>query len=916
MAQGKKDFFISYTSADRQWAEWIAWHLEKAGYSTVIQAWDFRAGGNFILEMDRATKDTGRTIAVLSERYQQALYTQPEWAAALVHDPTGQKRLVIPVRIENAEPKGLLAPLIYIDLAGLKEEQAKEKLLADILATMSSEPVRPKTAPGFPGGIGTTPSAVTSEPRFPGALPGVWSVPFQRNRNFTGREEILSGLREGFGSSAKQIIHGLGGVGKSQIAAEFCYRNAASYGVVWWLRAEEESGLIADFTALATALNLPEKDAEEQEKVIRAVRQWLDRHDGWLLIFDNARNAESLRGYLPQCASGHALMTSRNPDWRHVGTPHEIVKWLRPDSVAFLQKRTGKDDPAAADGIADELGDLPLALEQAGAYICQKQKSLAEYLADFQQFRTELWKREKKPSDYPDTVATTWLMAFEAIEDVPLAKELLLFCSVVAPDNIPKSLVKSALGYTAPKSLWKRIRYAIGHRDDPVVISNLFLDDSRGALSSYSLITANTDTFSIHRLVQAAAQDRTGDDEVARYRAVMLKVLSEAFPDEGYNNPACWPECEQLLSHAEKIVEEGEPSEDTAILVTNIARYHDGRALYAKAEPLYRRALKIREEQLGSEHPNVALSLNNLAILLKTQGQYAKAELLYRRALKISKEQLGSEHPNVATSLSNLAELFRVQGKYAEAEPLQRLSLKIREDVFGREHSDVAHSLNNLAGLLQDQGQYAEAEPLFRRALRICEKQFGSEHPDVATSLNNLALLLQKQSKFAEAELLCRRALRICEEPLGREHPNVASMLNNLAGLLDDQGKYAEAEPFYRLSLKLLEERLGGDHPVVATGLNNLAELLRVQGKYAEAEPLYLRALKIDEKALGSHHPDVATSLNNLALLFYDQGKYAEAEPLYQRAVQICEQSLGVSHPDTISGKENLAALRERMNKR
>lgn len=267
--------------------------------------------------MHRASIETNRTIAVLSERYQQALYTQPEWAAALVHDPTGQKRLVIPVRIENAEPKGLLAPLIYIDLAGLKEEQAKEKLLADIRATMSSEPVRPKTAPGFPGGIGTAPSAVTRQPRFPGTLPPVWNVPSQRNPNFTGREEVLTELYEQFkASSTKQIIHGLGGVGKSQIAAEFCYRNGADYDVVWWLHAEEESSLIADFTALATALDLPEKDAEEQEKVIRAVRHWLERHDGWLLVFDNTRNAESLRGYLPQANGGHALITSRNPDWR------------------------------------------------------------------------------------------------------------------------------------------------------------------------------------------------------------------------------------------------------------------------------------------------------------------------------------------------------------------------------------------------------------------------------------------------------------------------------------------------------------------------------------------------------------------------------------------------------------------------
>ncbi|AOS83510.1 hypothetical protein BIU88_04750 [Chlorobaculum limnaeum] len=162
MAQDQKDFFISYTSADRQWAEWIAWHLEKAGYSTVIQAWDFRAGGNFILEMDRATKDTGRTIAVLSERYQQALYTQPEWAATFFLDPTGQQRRLIPVRIEDVKPEGLFASLIYIDLAGLPEESAKKKLLADIQATMSSEPARLLSVTGFSVKAETSSSAVES----------------------------------------------------------------------------------------------------------------------------------------------------------------------------------------------------------------------------------------------------------------------------------------------------------------------------------------------------------------------------------------------------------------------------------------------------------------------------------------------------------------------------------------------------------------------------------------------------------------------------------------------------------------------------------------------------------------------------------------------------------------------------------
>jgi hypothetical protein len=187
-----KDFFISYIGADRHWAEWIAFQLELAGYSTVIQAWDFLAGGNFILEMHRAAKETSRTIAVLSAKYQQALFTHPEWAAALVHDPTGQKRLLIPLRIEAVQPEGLFVPLIYIDLACLAEAQANDRLLTDIQATMSTEPVRPKSAHGFPGGVTVAKQPTKDEPRFPGVLPPVWNVPIHRNPNFTGREKVLA----------------------------------------------------------------------------------------------------------------------------------------------------------------------------------------------------------------------------------------------------------------------------------------------------------------------------------------------------------------------------------------------------------------------------------------------------------------------------------------------------------------------------------------------------------------------------------------------------------------------------------------------------------------------------------------------------------------------------------------------------
>jgi CHAT domain-containing protein len=313
---------------------------------------------------------------------------------------------------------------------------------------------------------------------------------------------------------------------------------------------------------------------------------------------------------------------------------------------------------------------------------------------------------------------------------------------------------------------------------------------------------------------------------------------------------------------------------------------------YQEALPLVQMALKIRESQLGPNHPDVAMSLNNLAVLYEKQGRYREAELIHQRSLKIEESQLGENHPNVALTLNNLAFLYHRQGRYAEAEPLFQRSLKIREQQLGPNHLDVALTLNNLAVLYEDQGRYAEVEPLYQRSLKIREQQLGLNHPDVAISLNNLAALYQGQNRNRDAEPLLKRALKIREQRLGADHLDVATSLNSLAFLYNQEGRRNEAESLYQRSLRIRESRLGPNHPDVAISLSNLALLYQNQGRNANAEQMLKQSLEIRAKQFGVGHPSVSLSLNNLAGFYQRQGRYSEALAFWHRGLESEEINL------------------------
>jgi tetratricopeptide (TPR) repeat protein len=746
----------------------------------------------------------------------------------------------------------------------------------------------------------------------------VWNAP-TRNPFFTGRATHLNAIRQALKQTTSaaltqpQAISGLGGIGKTQTAIEYAHLHRADYPVVLWSGADSRDALLAGFAVFANLLNLPQKDEQDLNVVAAAVSRWLTSNAGWLLVLDNVEDLALVRQFAPEVAGGHLLITTR---LRATGEFAERVelKRMEPDEGALCLLRRAKIIPkdqslesattvdrALAREISLEMDGLPLALDQAGAFIDETPSTLAEYLALYRAEGTALRARRGKLAPSHPSVAITFSLAFARLAEVsPVAADVLRGCAFLASDAIPEEVFTQggrewgeAIEELAAKPLtWAEAieeagRFALIHRD------------------------AENRSLDIHRLVQEVVKDEMNAETRRVWAKRVVQALNEVFPEPNFED---WPQCERLLPHAKmaaRVIEDfGLSSAAAANLLNKSGGYFGDRAQYAEAEPLCRRALAIYENELGTEHPDTADSLNNLAGLYHKQGRYAEAEPLYQRALAIHENGLGTEHPDTANSLNNLAGLYHKQGRYAEAEPLYRRALAIREKALGTEHPYTANSLNNLALLYNYQGRYAETEPLYRRALAIYEKAPGPEHPDTAVSLNNLARLYNHQGRYTEAEPLYRRALAIRENALGTEHPDTANSLNNLATLYHRQGRYAEAEPLCRRALAICEKALGPEHPDTAISLNNLgATLYANKRRYADAEPLYRRALAIYEKALGPEHPDTANSLSNLAGCLAKQRRYADAEPLYRRALAIREKALGPEHPDTAVSLNNLATL-------
>ena len=905
--------FISYAPQDKKYLAKLEVYLKTLERQGLLRTWSHQQIGPGTLRDEVIAKQLNAASIIL-------LLVSPDFIASdYCYDVEMQRAIE---RHQANEARVIPILLRPCDLVGTPIEPLQALPMNDlpIVQWRSRDQAWLEVAKGIRTTIGDLQMLMVRSPS--SSSPRVWNIPYPRNPFFTGRDAVLTelttALRSGNAPVQPLAIIGMGGIGKTQIAVEYAYCSQEDYQAVLWAQADTREGLISAFVTAARLLNLPEKDEQDQNIAVAAFLEWMKTHSKWLLILDNVEDRTMVSGFIPPAHDGHIILTTRVQAMSQLAQRFE-VETLQPETaVLFLLKRStliasdtslehvSPMERAAALEIARELGYLPLALDQAGAYMEESQLNLKSYLNLYRRERAVLLEQRRSViKDHPESVVTSLSISFKAVEQInPVATDLLHICAFLHADAIPEEFITSGAS---------RIGSHPQAAADP-----LRFNEAINILRNYSLIKrdATRNTLNIHRLVQVVLIHALDSQTYLLWAEHIVRTMSEVFPEA---DAAMWPRCERCLPHAlsciQLIARDNMEFAEAARLLMRVGWYLKERAQYREAEPIVQRALVINTQQLEPNNVATAQTLNVLAGIYDAQGRYAEAEPVYLRGLTIYEHQLGPEHPYTVRNLNNLASLYTVQGRYTDAEPLYQRALAICSQTPGLEHPDTAGSLNNLAYCYEEQGKYTEAEPLYLRALTIYE-QLGPDHPDTATILNNLAGLYFQQRDYAKAEPLYLRALAICEQVFGPDHPNTATSLNNLAGLYFQQRDYVKAEPLYLHALTICEQVLGLDHPDTATSLNNLASLYCEQEEYAKAKPLLDRALKICELRLGHDHPATATSLHNLARFYDRQGQYVAAEPLYQRALTIREQHLGHNHPHTFITLEKYSDLLRKMGRK
>jgi hypothetical protein len=713
-----------------------------------------------------------------------------------------------------------------------------------------------------------------------------------------GREELLAGLdiRLTSGDIAGPqtvALYGLGGTGKTSVAVEYAYRHLAEVAVAWQFAAEDNTVLAAEFGELAAQLGA--KDVADTRDPVASVHAMLAMLAApWLLIFDNAEDLASVAAFLPPAGPGRVLITSQNSNWPYGQALH--VPLLGTEvAVDFLVSRTGELDRQAARDLADVLGGLPLALEQAAAYILATGGSLAGYLALFQQRRTVMLARGK-PTGYDKTLATTWTLAFDHLQQTaPAAVSLLRLLVSFAPETIPLRLLLQ------PRpGLAGRLGDEVGDELVPLLEDPLAVGDAIAALRRYSLITlGNAATVSLHRLVQAVTADHMPAGLAREWQQAAATLITAAIPSDT-GRPETWPVCAALLPHAQAALS------DDNVGVDLVANYLGSSGSYATARNLQRRVFDAREKGLGPEHWKTLTARHQLAHWTGEAGDPAAARDMYAELLPVQVRVYGPEHPDILAIRHQLALWTAKAGDPAAARDMYAELLPAQEQVYGPEHPFTLKTRHELARTTAATGDLA-ARDLFAELLLVRERVSGPQHPDTLVVQQELAHWTGEAGDRTAARDLFAELVPVYEQILGPEHPDTLNVRHQLAHWTGEAGDSAAARDSFAELMPTLEQVLGPEHPDSLVTRSSLVDWTWEAGDEAAAQDMCAELLPALEQVLGPEHPDTLNVRSKFADRTGLNGDPAGAEDLLADLLPVLERILGPQHSHTLTVKHQIA---------
>jgi tetratricopeptide (TPR) repeat protein len=633
-----------------------------------------------------------------------------------------------------------------------------------------------------------------------------------------GREDLLTELdarltsRDQTGPSIV-VLYGLGGAGKTSVAVEYAHRHLEECAVVWQLAAEKPAALAAGFSELAAQLGV--RDGPGAGDPVAQVHAALARRSDWLLVFDNVRGPAAINGLLPPAGGGRVLITSQYPNWPG-GQGLEVPVLDQAKAAEFLLSRTGasaKEEEAAGE-LARELGGLPLALEQAAAYMQATGRSIPDYLGLFRERWAELLDRGD-PAGYDKRVATTWALAFADLGQGGPAAGLLRLAACCAAEDIPLSLLLR-LGPGLAEAFAAEVASLL-----VPLLDDLVRDEAVAGLRRYSLISAPHDGLvSVHRLVQAITLAQLPPDVAADWQQATGAVIEAALPEDP-DDPAHWQSFAALLPHAQTALTPASYGRD------KIATYLRAIGNYGAAVDLQQRILKACEASLGDESPRTLTARARLATLTGEAGDPVAARDQCAELMPVMTRVLGAEHPDTLAARASLAYWAGEAGHPAAARDQYAALLPVLERVLGDEHLDTLTTRGNLARLTGDTGDAAAARDQFADLLPILERVSGAEQPDTLIIRASLAYWTGMAGNPAAARDQYAELLPIRQRVLGAEHPRTLTAHANLARWTGEAGDPAAARDQLAALLPVLERVLGDEHRDTLTACGNLASWTR-----------------------------------------------------------------------------------------